>query len=76
MEEIKITKEQAFLAMYAFLEEHYALTNSDDVGGLLGSLALLPDGNSADPGVQEDWEEAIEKVLAGHVDASARIKST
>lgn len=76
MEDTKITKDEAFLAMYAFLEKHYALTGSDDVGGLLGSLSLLPDGNSADPAVREDWEESIEKVLAGKVDASLQIRST
>jgi hypothetical protein len=76
MEDVKITKEEAFLAMYAFLEKYYALTSSDDVGGLLGSLSMLPDGNSADPAVREDWEESIEKVLAGKVDASSQITST
>ena len=76
MEDVKITKEEAFLAMYAFLEKHYALTSSDDVGALLGSLSLLPDGNSADPAVREDWEESIEKVKAEKVDERSRIRST
>lgn len=76
MSETKITKEQAFLAMYAFLDEYYQATKSDDVGGLLGSMSLLSDGCSADPAIQQEWEEAIQKVMDGSVNALLSFKNT
>ncbi|USD23098.1 hypothetical protein MJO52_08175 [Microbulbifer variabilis] len=76
MSDSKLTKEQAFLAMYAFLDEYYQATKSEDVGGLLGSISLLSDGGSADPVVQNEWEEAIQKVMDGSVNAQLSIKNT
>ena len=73
MSESKLTKEQAFLAMYSFLDEYYQLTKADDIGGLLGSMSLLPDGSSADPAIQKEWEEAIQKVIAGGVNGQLTI---
>ncbi|GAA3933395.1 hypothetical protein [Litoribacillus peritrichatus] len=76
MSEPKLTKNQAFLAMYSFLDEYYQLTKSDDVGGLLGSMSILSDGHVADPAIQEDWDEAIEKVISGKVNAELQIEIT
>jgi hypothetical protein len=36
---------------------------ADGLAALLGSMALLPDGNSADPAQMEDWREAVDQVL-------------
>ena len=76
MEEEKVTKREAFLAMYAFLESYYSLTNSDDVGGLLGGMSVLPDGSCVDPAVLEEWEESVQKVMAGKVNAQLQLTNT
>jgi len=70
----ELTKKEAYLAMYAYLDKLYSLTSSDDLGGFLGSMSLLPDGDPADPTVKQDWEEAIGKVKSGEVDASLWIE--
>lgn len=67
-----LTSHQAYLAMYAFLVEEYKLTGSGEIGGLLGGMSLLVDGHTADPGAQEQWEEAVQLALAGEVDAQLR----
>lgn len=76
MDEIKITTEQAYLAMIAFLENYYSLTNADEIAALLGGLSLLPDGSSADPASKSDWDDAIQKVLSGKVNAQLQLKNT
>ncbi|RVT47779.1 hypothetical protein EMM73_03235 [Rheinheimera sediminis] len=75
MDEIKITTEQAYLAMIAFLENYYSLTNADEIGALLGGLSLLPDGGSADPAAKSDWDDAIQKVLLGKVNAQLQLNT-
>jgi hypothetical protein len=59
-----ITLEQAYAAMYFFLEDLYNRTRSDELGGLLGSMALLPDGKPADGGISADWQRAVERAVA------------
>ncbi len=68
-----LTKKEAFLAMYSFLEHEYEMTKSDDIGGLLGSMSLLQDGGTADPAAMQDWEDAIKKVKTGNINASLKI---
>jgi hypothetical protein len=60
-----MTDKQAYAAMFRFLEGVYERTKSNDIGGLLGSLSLLPDGSPADPAFIEDWREAVQFALAG-----------
>ena len=43
-----LTDQQAYLAMFRFLENLYSTTQSNDIGGLLGSMSLLADGVPAD----------------------------
>jgi hypothetical protein len=69
-----LTKKEAYLAMFSFLEKQYALTKADDIGALLGGMSLLQDGGTADPAMWEDWEKAITKVKAGQSDASLKLK--
>jgi len=59
----KLTLEQAFCAMFYFLENEYRLTNSDDIGGLLGSLdwTIWDASGPADPAAWEDWLDAVKK---------------
>jgi hypothetical protein len=46
-----LTEKEAFDAMVLFLEKFYAITESDDVGALLGSMMVLEDRGTADPAV-------------------------
>jgi len=55
----KITINEAYKAMYLYLENLYKLTHSDDLAGFLGSMSMLPDGKPIDEVVWEDWIEAI-----------------
>ena len=73
MSNIVLTEEQAYLAMYAFLEEYYELTGSDEIGGLLGSMSLLEDGDTADSAILEDWKTAINKVIENKVNAKLKL---
>ena len=70
MDSIKLTREEAFWAMYSFLESYYSQTKSDDIGALLGSLSMLADGVCADSAMQGDWNEAVQKAVSGGVDAN------
>jgi len=58
----KMTRQQAYCAMYHYLENLYQLTHSDDLGAFLGEMSILPDGNTADPAIWQDWLQAVEKV--------------
>lgn len=69
-----LTEEQAYLAMYAFLEAEYQLTSSDEIAGLLGGMSLLPDGSPADPAVKDQWDEAVSRVLRSDVSTDLTLK--
>ncbi len=68
-----LTEQQAYLAMFRFLEDIYKATQSDDIGGLLGSMSLLADGSPADSALKTDWASAVRAALDGGVDARMRI---
>ena len=70
-----MTEHEAYLAMFAFLEAHYQRGPSDDIGGLLGALSLLPDGSPADAAMTADWSEACKAARDGRVDAAMRVRS-
>jgi hypothetical protein len=57
-----LTKQEAYAAMLAFLEDVFQRTESDDLGALLGGMSLLKDGGTADPAAWADWEAAVRKV--------------
>jgi hypothetical protein len=69
----QLTSQQAFLAMFSFLETHCQRTGADGVGALLGSMSLLQDGRPADPAVEGDWQLAVQAALAGSVKSSMRL---
>ena len=50
----KLTIDEAYRSMYYFLEDYYRMTKSDDIGGMLGSLAILEDGYTADEAAWHD----------------------
>lgn len=64
---VQISEQQAYAAMYAFLEYRYRLAESDELGSLLGSMSLLPGGNTADPAIWGDWLVAIKKATSNEV---------
>lgn len=59
-----ISQEQAYRAMFVFLERYYELTQTDDVGALLGSMRLLEDGRPVDAAMWEEWQACIRDVTA------------
>ena len=67
-----LTSQQAYLAMFAFLEEELQLSGADEIAILLSGMSLLADGSPADPAVQEQWDLAVKLALAGEVDAALR----
>ena len=67
-DDIKITVQDAYIAMYRFLEHEYNMTKSDEIGGMLGSMSLLDDGKTADPAIWNDWLRIVEEVLSGNND--------
>jgi hypothetical protein len=65
MENETLTVEEAYKAMFNYLENLYFQTKSDDLGGFLGSMSLLPDGKPADPAIWEDWLKSVSKSKSG-----------
>ncbi len=57
-----LTIQEAYKAMYAYLEQLYISTKSDELGSLLGSMSVIADGETADPAVWKDWLKAVEKI--------------
>jgi hypothetical protein len=65
--EQRLTPHQAYLCMFEFLRRHYERGRTDEIGGLLGALSLLPDGRPTDPAYAADWSDAVAAVLAAEV---------
>lgn len=77
MSEQKLTVEQAYRAMFYFLEHEYELTKSDELGGMLGSLSwqIWEGGQEpADPAAWQDWQDAVQKACTTHENAAPRDK--
>ncbi len=70
---VQLSKDQAYQAMYSFLEGYYQLTGSDEIGGLLGSMSLLSDGATTDPAILSEWLEAVQKAKNNEVDAQLKM---
>jgi len=52
----------AYQTMFEFLEQRYQKLPSDALGGLLGDLRLLEDGEPADPAMAAEWDRAVASV--------------
>lgn len=59
-----LTEKQAFVAMSVFIRDYYERTKLKELGNILGDIRLLPHGAPADPAAQEDWHDAVQKVLS------------
>lgn len=69
-----LSEQEAYAAMFAFLEHRYRLTESDELGALLGSMSFLPGGGTADPVIWEDWLNAIREARSNAVKMSMELK--
>jgi hypothetical protein len=65
IEDERISTKEAYKAMFLFLDFYWKLGNkkSDELAGLLGDLALLSDGSSADPALLDDWAECVREEI-------------
>lgn len=55
--------EQAYRAMFTFLEKYWERTGRpEELGGLLSYMHLTPGAGTADPALWEDWLVAIQEV--------------
>lgn len=54
---------EAYFAMFCFLENLYDLTKSDDLGGFLGGMQLDENGIPFDSAVTEDWLKSVKKSI-------------
>jgi len=48
--------------MLCFLDNYYQLTQSADIGSLLGGLVLIEDNRTRDPAAWDDWMKCIDKM--------------
>lgn len=71
---INLTEKEAYTAMYAYLVKVYEMTQSDDIGSLLGSMSTLSDGKTVDPAIWDDWLQCINEVKQNKVDIKLRLK--
>lgn len=62
----KLSIQEAYKVMFLFLDFYWKLgnRNSNELGALLSSLALLPDGSSADPALLHDWRKCVDEVIS------------
>jgi hypothetical protein len=65
MKKKKLSSEQAFAAMFTFLQRYYERTGGKgELGAILGDIQInRNDGLPFDPAVRDDWLAAINCVL-------------
>ena len=68
----QLTQDQAYLAMYAFLDRQFSL-GCEELGGILGSMSLLADGSPADQAFVQEWQDAVAAALSGNVGAQLKL---
>lgn len=69
-----LTINQAYLAMFAFLETYYNQTKSDDVANILTGLSLMSDGLPFDRGFYQEWMSSVSKVKIGEINAGMDLR--
>lgn len=60
-----MTEEEAYAAMFIYLDEIWKIHKWEPLAIILGDLALLEDGSSADPVAMQDWKAAVARARAG-----------
>jgi len=59
----RLDPEQAYLAMFAFIEEYWnVVSRPAEIGDLLGRMQYTPGTGTADPEMWKRWLAAVEKV--------------
>lgn len=58
-----LSLDEAYDAMFDFLDNYYERTRSEEIAGLLSDLQILTDGRSCDPAAMQDWEASVKKIL-------------
>ena len=58
-----MTEDQAYSAMFSFLDDYYSRNKSADLGQLLGELQLADDGKPFDPVVANERKLAVRQTL-------------
>ena len=74
MDSEKITKKEAYISMFKFLDRIYSEFNIHDLGSILGSMSFLQDGTTTDPAYWQDWVDIIDKVKNGNTDIDLKLK--
>lgn len=72
---INLNEKEAYAAMYEYLSTVYDRTQSDDLGGLLGDMSTVGDGETADPAVWHEWLRCVNQVKQSQIDTSLRIQT-
>jgi hypothetical protein len=67
-----LTEDEAYLAMFAYLEYRWNIIRSPDLANSLSDMSLLLDGCSADLAIKHEWQEAVKLVKEGKVGASQK----
>ncbi len=70
----QLTTKEAYVAMYLFLEELFTKYGYDQLGGILGGMSLLEDGDTADPAYWHDWLRMVDKCRGEHPDIGLHLK--
>ncbi len=64
MKQLLLTPEQAFRAMFVFLDAYDQRTRGGaELGEVLGDIQLKADGSTMDPAAWGDWLAAIDAVF-------------
>jgi len=64
----RISVNDAYRAMFRFLEAYFERTKADEVAVLLGSMNLADDGKPMDPAMWQDWLVAVREAISGDPD--------
>jgi hypothetical protein len=67
---VSLTEKEAYATMYAYLVKLYERTQSDDLGGLLGDMSTLSDGQPIDPAIWSEWLQCIEQVKKNRINTN------
>jgi hypothetical protein len=61
-----MTEDQAYRAMFNYLEGIWERHSNKELGALLGDLSrsTWSDGNPGDPAVLKEWEAAVKKAMS------------
>ncbi len=58
----QITLEEAFKAMFVFLDRYYDRGGGGELADVLSDIQLMSDGKPADPAQWKDWIDAVSTV--------------